>query len=305
MLVRRFTLGLCAVSALAVAGPALAQSDVRIAVGTVNSTQSCQYFREYEGSSASVFASEYRRFWGYARRNAASARVSSWRSWVWRDCQTNFETLRHSLAAALASTGRITVGSGGYRLDVTISDVSETPPAQSRPVRGDTAYHTSWGTASVNLSYTVHDRTGAAIDGGNIRKQIEMGRTLNTENLRMRTMEPGEAVYDLLQQEASDAVARAVVFDIDPITVTAVDGPRIEVNYGGPLLSLGDILLVEKSEGVGTIRYRVTSAGAGRSVAEVDGDNDTYAINPGNQATFVEADSDAANGRRYERVRLP
>ncbi|WP_137679432.1 hypothetical protein [Aurantiacibacter suaedae] len=305
MLARSLAFALCVLSGAAVAGPALAQSDVRIAVGTVTSTQTCQYFREYEGSSASVFASEYRRYWGYAARNRESATVSSWRSWVWRDCQTNFENLRHSLSAALASTGRLAVGGGGYRLDVTISNVSETPPEQSRPVRGDTAYHTSWGTASVNLSYTVHDRTGTAVDGGNIRKQIEMGRTLNTENIRLRTMEPGEAVYDLLQQEAADSVARAVVFDIDPITVTAVDGPRIEVNYGGPLLSLGDILLVEKSEGIGAIRYRVTSAGANRSVAEVDGDNDIYAINPGNLASFVEADSDASNGRRYERVRLP
>lgn len=284
---------------------AQAQGGVEIEVGAVTSTQSCQYFREYEGSRLSVFDSEYRRAWGYAAARRSGATLTTWRSWVWRDCQTNFATLRHSLEAALASTGRLVVGPGDYQLDVTISDVSETPPPQRRPVQGDRAYYTSWGTASVNASYTVRDSSGRMIDGGNIRKQIEMGRTLDTNRMQTRTMEPGEAVYDLLQQEMADTIARAVVFDIDPMEVTAVDGDLIEVNYGQPLLSLGDILLVEKSRGIGTIRFRVTSAMSNRSVAEVDGNIDTSDIDPGNPVTFVEADSDAANGRRYRRTRLP
>lgn len=290
---------------LGLTAPAAAQSGIAIDVDNVTSTQTCQYFREYEGSYASVYDAEYRRVWGYASARRTSATVATWRSWVWRDCQSNFETLRHALEAALASTGRLTVGPGDYSLDVTISDVSETPPPNRRPVRGDNAYYTSWGTASVNVSFTVRDARGNIIDGGNIRKQIEMGRTLDTNALRVRTMEPGEAVYDLLQQEVSDAVARAVVFEIDPIEVTAVEGDLIEVNYGSPLLSLGDLLQVDKTRGVGALQYRVITTRSDSAVAQIQCDNDPSDIDPGNRASYIENDSDENNSRCMRRVRLP
>ena len=300
-------LTLCALSLVTglAAQPAIAQSGVGINVGSVSSPRTCQYFREYESTYASAFNAEYRRAWGYRASSRSGATVATWRSWIVKDCQTNFATLRHSLEAALASTGRLTVRPGDYVLDVTISDVSETPPPRRRPVRGSDSYHTSWGTASVNVSYTVRSRNGDTIDGGNIRKKIEMGRTLDTSTLRVRTMEPGEAVYDLMQQEVADTIARSVVMKIDPMKVTAVERYKIEVNYGKPLLKLGSLLQVDKSRGIGAVKYRVISTSNGRAVAEVAGNADTSDIDPGNLVTFVEADSAEANGRVMERVRIP
>jgi hypothetical protein len=282
-----------------------AQDRTVITVGQVNTTQSCEYFREYAGTSVSARQSSIEAGRGYIAAQRSSVNASSWRSWIVRDCQDNFPSLRNSLEAAIASTGRLAVGPRGMRLEMTISDVSETGRPAGIPAGGPNDYSTSWGTALVTVAYTVFDSGGRSVHGGVLTKSIEMGRTISTANIRGRNMQPGEAVYDLIQQEVALAVARGVAFDIAPMQVLAVDGPLIEVNYGQPLLELGSILLVDKERGIGTIRYRVTSARAGTSVAEMDGDNDPNAIGVGSIATFVEEDSDAANGRRYQRVRLP
>lgn len=295
-----------ALAGLLLAGvPAAAQGPVAVNVGTIESTRTCTYFRNYEGSRLTVSESEYARVWGAAAARRFYAAHTTWRSYVVRDCQNNFETLRSTIEAALASTGRLTSGRGGYTLDVTISDISSTPPATNRPVSGDNAYRTSWGTATASVSYTLRDSSGASVDGGVFTKRIEMSRTLDTDRMRVRTSEPGAAVYDLMQNEVSMQIAREVAFAIDPMVVTAVEGDLIEVNYGAPLLSLGDQLDVKRSRGVGAIRYRVISTTDYDATAQVDGDNDTFEVDPGNEVTYVEGDSDAANARRYRRQPLP
>jgi transcription elongation GreA/GreB family factor len=73
----------------------------------------------------------------------------------------------------------------------------------------------------------------------------------------------------------------------------------------GALLQQSSIIDVRKSQGLGAIRYRVISATDRNATAEIDGDNDTSAIDIGNLATFIEDDSDAASARRFKRKRLP
>lgn len=284
---------------------ARAQEQAAVNIGTVDTPMSCSYFRNYEGSRLAYSESEYARWWGAAAARRYYAAHTTWRSWVVKDCQSNFQTLRHSLEAALASSGRITTGPGGYTLNITISDIGETAPANNQPVRGENSYRTSWGTAVVTASYTLLDRSGATIDGGMITKRVEMSRTLDTNRIRVNTYEPGESVYDLVQSAVAKAIARDVVFAIDPVIVTAVEGNLIEINYGQPLVALGDRLDVDRSRGIGSLRYRVISATNYSATAEVDGDSDTSDIDPGNEVTFVEGDSDAANARRYRRVPLP
>jgi len=299
-------------TALALAGgvalsqtPAVAQQVYAVNVGNITSTQSCEYFRNYEGSRLTVSEAEYARVWGAAAARSYYATHTTWRSYVVKDCQENFQTLRNSLTAALASTGRLTSGPSGYTLNVTISDIGQTPPAQPKPVRGNNSYQTSWGTALATVSFTLLDSSGSTVDGGVFTKKIEMSRTLNTNRMNVRVSEPAASVYDLIQQEVSLAIARDVSFAVDPLRVIAVEDDLIEVNYGRPLLKIGDRLDVKMTGRIGALRYRVTKASENDAIAMMDGDNDPSSIQPGNQVTFIEADSDAANGRRFRRKRLP
>ena len=286
------------------AAPASAQDRVAVNIGTVTSTQTCTYYRNYSGSSLRYSESEYARWWGAAAARRYYLSHTTWHSWVYKDCVTNFQNLRNTVDAALASTGRLTTGGGGYTLDITISDIGQTPPANTRPVRGENSYRTSWGTATATVSYTLRDPSGRNVDGGVLTKKVEMSRTLNTDNLQVRTSEPGASVYDLMQNEVALNIARDVAFAIDPMRVIAVEGDLIEINYGRPLLSLGDRLDVKKTRGIGSLRYRVISAGENDAVAEIDGNNDTSDIEPGNEVTFIEGDSDAANARRIRGKRI-
>ncbi len=285
--------------------PASAQDETRVRVGSITAGQSCTTYRNYSGTRLTYSEAEYARYWGAAAARRYYATHTTWRSWVVKDCQDNFTSLRGTVEASLASTGRITVGRGGYVLDIQISNISSTPPATRQPVRGDASYRTSWGTALVTADYTLRDRNGDTVDGGVITKRIEMSRTIDTNRMSVSVSEPGAAVYDLMQNEVALAVAREVTFTLEPPRVIAVEGDRIEINYGRPLVTLGDRLDVRKTRGVGSIRYRVVSASDRDAVAEVDGDNDTFDIEPGNLVTFIEKDSDAANSRRFQRRRLP
>ncbi|MCK0128174.1 hypothetical protein [Erythrobacter sp. F6033] len=295
---------LAAAATLGAGGVGHAQERVSVNVGTITSTQTCAYFRNYSGSRLRYSEAEYARWWGAAAARNYYLSHTTWSSWVYKDCQTNFQNLRNTVEGALASTGRLTTGRGGYTLDITISDIGQTPPANSRPVRGENSYRTSWGTATATVSFTLKDSAGRNIDGGVLTKRIEMSRTLNTDTLRVRTSEPGASVYDLMQNEVALSLARDVTFAIDPMRVVGVEGDLIEINYGRPMLQLGDRLDVKKTRGIGSLRYRVISASETDAVAEIDGNNDTSDIEPGNTVTFIEKDSDAANARRLQGKRI-
>lgn len=284
---------------------ATAQDRFTVQVGTITSTKSCTTYRNYEGSRLSYSESEYARYWGAAAARRYYAAHTTWRSWVVKDCQDNFRTLRSSIEASLASTGRITVARGGYTLDVTISDVSADPPATSRPVRGEASYRTSWGKALVTANFTLRDRGGASVDGGIMTKRIEMSRTLDTNNIRVRVSEPGGAIYDLIQNEVALQIAREVTFGLEPVEVIGVEGDRVEINYGRPLVNVGDQFDVEQLRRIGAVRFRVITAGDRTSVAQVRGDVDPSDVDIGSAVSFVEADSDAANARVLRRNRLP
>lgn len=300
--------GLIAILAglFALAGsPVRAQELAAVQIGSVTATQSCTYWRNYEGSSLVYSEAEYARYWGAAAARSYYAAHTTWRSWVEKDCQSNFQTLRSAIEAAIASTGRLTVGRGGYTLDVTISDISADPPATNQPVSGDAAYRTSWGKAVVTANYTLRDRSGSSVDGGVITKRIDMSKTIDTNRMSVRASEPGGAVYDLIQNEVALQIAREVTFTIDPIQVIGVEGDRVEINYGRPLVELGDQLDIEKIRGIGAVRFRVISASDRTAIAQVRGDVDVSDVDVGSGVTFIEADSDAANARVLRRNRLP
>lgn len=278
---------------LACAAPAQAQSSAHFTIGEISSKEECKYFLESEYQRAAVATP-----WLYASK-------TSWRSWWVKDCVSRFQTMRSSLEAALASTGRFTVGPGGYRISVTIQDVSGGGSAPNNPPVGDRGYAFSKTGIYTSFTVTVTDRNGKVVHGGLATKVVETGARIDADGTYAATSMTGDAVYGVLQNEIALAIARIVAFKIIPLTVVETDGDRIALNYGAPFLKLGSSLSVPSGSGLRAIRFLVVSAGSGVAIAEVDGDVDTSNIKVGAVATFAEEDDPAANGRRYDRVKLP
>ena len=276
------------------AEPARAQDQRHISIGYIHAKETCRYFREYEGAAAAIATPR------------AAAFAAAWRSWIVKDCENQFATLRASLESALASTGRFAVGRNGYKVSMSLSGISESDQAPRVPVaRRPGEYHIGQSWISVALDVTVEDERGRVIFGGPLLKQVRTGFAMSTQGEYVADSRTGDAVYGELQQEVALAVARLVTFRIDPLKVTGMDGTGIRTNYGSPLLKQGAIVEVETDNGARRLRYRVTSANADYALAEMDGDNHPAGISVGAHATLIEQDDPAANGRRYRRVSLP
>lgn len=288
----RFVMAAAALSGVAMSSGAQAQGS-QFSIGSISTTQACQYFQNVDYHRDAVAAP-----WFYASH-------VSWRTWWVKDCVDNFQTMRSSLEAALASTGKFTVGRGGYRIDVTIGDVSGGGGAPDNPAIGPRGFAVSKTGMLATFTVTVKDRSGQVIYGGLSSKTIETGVHVDAGNLHASSSMTGDAVYGVMQNELALAIARIVAFKIEPLRVTQADGERIRLNYGSPFLKLGTLVEVGGEDSVYAIKYNVVSASNGNAVAEVDGDNDTASIRAGMQATMIEADDPAANGRRYNRIRLP
>ncbi|WP_293901125.1 hypothetical protein [Phenylobacterium sp.] len=266
-----------------------------IGVGRITSERTCNLYQESEGRSA-VVVSPY-----------VIAAASSWRTWLVRDCVDNFASIRTSLEAALASSGKFIVKPGGatYVVSGRISDVGgEGGPAPGAPSSRD-GYSISSSKMFVNMDVTVRDAAGRIVYGALLTKSLETGSDISTGGFRATSSQSGQALYTQLQHEVALAVARQVAFHLVPMRVTGGDGRQIQLSYGAPMLTLGTIVMATSADGATTLRYNVTSAGAGMATAQLDGDGDPSRIGPGSIATVIEADDPAANGRRFKRVELP
>jgi len=274
--------------------PAQAAPRRIIAIGTVHTTKSCTTYLMGSGRDR-VGVTPYS---AYAE--------SSWRTWLVKDCQTNFATMRTSLEAALAASGAFAVGQGGYRVNLTVSDIGEQARASvNTPGYSPEAYAVGSGTLYVALDLTITDRAGRSVYGGLITKRIETGSYSGANGFATADLQSGEGVYSVLQHEAALAAARAVAFHIAPLQVTARSGKMVRLNYGAPLLPFGGQVDVRSGDGFDRLRYRVTSADAGEAVAELEGDGVGADIQPGTLATYVEDDAPTANARRTRREELP
>jgi hypothetical protein len=275
------------------AAPAAAQR-AQITVGTVRSAQTCTVYQASAGRSALV-VTPY-----------VIAAASSWRTWLYKDCVQNFATMRTSLEAALAASGKFAVGRGGYVVGLTVSEVSGGGgPAPNAPDMGRGGFSISSSGMMVTLDVTVRDRAGRVVYGGVLTKRLETGSSIKVDGFTADSSASGEAVYGQLQHEIALAAARLVAFHVIPPRITGGDGHEINLNYGAPFLQLGTNLQATSADGRAALRYTVTSATADTAIAEVDGDGDQSRIGPDSIVTIFEADDPAANGRRMRRVELP
>ena len=283
------------VAVFAASGATAQSRGASIAVGRFSSEKSCSLYQESAGRSAMV-VTPY-----------TLAAASSWRTWLVRDCVDNFASIRASLEAALASSGKFVVKPTGAAYSITgrISDVGGdggTAPDAPMPEGG---FSVSSRQMFVNLDLSLKDAAGRTVYGVLLTKHLETGSTIKTSGYYSSSASSGQGLYTQLQHEVALAAARLIAFHITPLRVVGGDGRQVQLNYGSPLLTLGTMVQATSLDGSTMVRYTVTSSGPGSAIAEVDGDGDTSRITPGSLAVVMEADDPASNGRRMKRVELP
>ena len=121
----------CAALAACLAGATAAQAEPRmtsVVIGRVTAEKTCTLYQESSGTAALL-----------ATRHMLAA-SESWRTWLVKDCVDNFATMRASLEAALASTGKFSVktGGAGYTVSAVVSQVGgdDGPIPDGPPVGG-------------------------------------------------------------------------------------------------------------------------------------------------------------------------
>lgn len=290
----RFVCGTIFALLLALPQGAMAQSGPTFSVGRVASAQTCTVYREYAGKAGLVVTP-----W-------AVGAYSSWRSWLVKDCVTNFASMRQSLQAALAASGgvRTREGGGRYVISGTVSavDGGGARPAPDAP--DGKSYAISSNLMTVNMDITVRDAAGRIVFGGLLTKTIEVGSDIKVDGFRATSNMSGEAAYTRLQHEVALAVARMVVFHFNPLRVIDVNGRVVRLNYGAPLLSAGMNLQAIGNDGQPII-LRVVAAGGGVASAEARGDGDLRSLPADGIVTAIEVDDPANNIQVFRRVDLP
>lgn len=273
-----------------------AQGLQTVTIGKISSEKSCSLYEMSAGRSTTIATPR------------VLATASEWRTWLVRDCIDNFASLRTSLEAALAASGKFIVkpSGGAYTVSARISDVSGGDGGEPAiPPVGDGGFSVSSSRMFVNMDVTVKDAAGRTIHGGLFTKSLETGAAAEVGDFRTSSSRSGQALYGQLQHEVALAAARSVAFRLAPMRVVGGGGRQIRLNYGAPLLSLGAVVAVTSPDGASTARYLVSVAGQGSATADADGDGAFAAIAPGATAVLIEPDDPAANGRRLRRVDLP
>lgn len=230
-----------------------------------------------------------------------------WGNWLVIECRKNFPQFRERLQSAIAESGTLSLftQAGGTDLPapryVVTGRITGLGVTTSRASAED--YCIGRATVAASLDLRMRDAvTGAVVYGGTIIKNVEIGSHVVAGGSDCGTNAPSQASYATVQRETALAAARALAFRVSPLRVSGIQGRKIALNYGAPMLSLG--MIVEVPDGFGTpVRYRVTGSMAQRSVAVPTGDGGEVVT--GTVANVVESDDPAANGRRFEKVELP
>ncbi|CAM3158380.1 hypothetical protein SPAN111604_07380 [Sphingomonas antarctica] len=293
------------VLAAALTSPALAQDHpVIVSIGSVTSEKTCTTYqlawgREAmvsSGRSVGVAAGDY----AVGASRSATAYAAAWGTDLVKDCVANFPRLRASMRDALASSGKVRVGTGGLVLNASLSATGEAGMAIERDGISDNRQD-----ALVNVRWSLNDRAGRTVAGGLLTKRVSLSSDLSTDNGSFSQSEQSGSAYGRLQSDAALAVARAISFHYAPLRVTDVDDRRVRLNYGTPFLTQGATVLIPNRRGMGTIKAYIETAADGYALAEVDGSGTMDDVAIGTTVQFVEADDPAANKNRHERVDLP
>ena len=206
----------------------------------------------------------------------------------------------------MASSGKFAQRPGGYVITGHLSRVSgDGGPAPSAPDMGPGGFSITSSSMFVTMDFSVKDARGRIVYGDVVTKKIEVSSDINVNGFRATSSQGGPGLYGVLQKELSQTIARKIAFHFVPLEVIGTEGTEIQLNYGAPLLALGQIVQATAPDGSAVARYRVTSASSGSALAELEGDGRYARIVPGSQAIVIENDDPAANGPRFKRTPLP
>lgn len=276
----------------------------RIAMGAVTSAETCTTYELRWGKESFAAAGRTGAVAGGGMlaygASAAMAYRREWGSELVRDCVNNFAELKQSIRDALASSGRIAIGNGGYSLDVSVSPTGSATRSIARNDMTDTLEE-----VTVQVSFSLRERSGRSGFGGTFTKKIPLSADLSTDYGSFASSTDSLSAYASLQRSLALAVARAVTFHFDPLRVTDVEKRRVRLNYGAPLIEQGNSLLIPTRRGMSQIKAEIVSIGTDFAIAEIDGSGTMDDVAIGTSIRLVEPDDPAANSRRYDHVELP
>jgi hypothetical protein len=296
-----------------------------IKVGTIEAAEKCTFYQGIRynskttasGSSSGYVAgsgSGYANGYGaggsssYAaggRSSYAASNTTSLETYFVKDCVKDFEGIRTAIQASLASTGTIIVAPGGYTISGRIEDVVPTASGFAEQTIDGQGYGTMSEGLKVTMSIIIADNAGRIIFGEPITAEIETGSVSKVRGTVGANVSSGEGLYSLLQRQVALVAAKKVAFHFNPLLVSQGNGKNIQLNYGSPLLEVGNMVSVTSIDGSSAATYRITSVSQGSSLARQIGDAETSAILAGSRASVIERGDPAANQSRLQKVELP
>jgi hypothetical protein len=289
--------------------PAQAQTKLLLSVAPITTTQECHL---YQGTSGSLSTHSQSAAGVYSDRHGVGAIAASesdatlnWTTFFYKDCANHFEGIRIAMQSALASSGEVTVGGGGLVLKGRLENVVTTGSQfQDQSITGN-RYGVNNSGMLVTFNVTVADRAGRIVFGAPVSTEIETGSAVGSRGTYASSSISGEGVYAVLQQQVAKAAARAVAFHFRPMQVVNNSGQNIQLNYGAPLLEVGQIVSVTSPDGSASMRYRISSVGEQTALAQMQGGGgDDSRIVPGSRAAVLES-GDPALREGMQRVELP
>lgn len=241
------------------------------------------------------------------RTDSDCSAMASWGPWLAVECREQFPQMRTSLQSALLESNRIrlsTTRAGRESIHpslIVTASVSGLGQSTSRSAAAD--YCVAGTRVRAIMDYRVRKSSGGeVVFGGNVSKSVEVASHAVAGAGGCHAYVPSQADYRQLQQELALAVARDIVFKLEPLRVSGLSGQGVVLNYGSPLLKLGMAVEISDSRGV-PVRFRVSNAGQDSSIAQPTGARSPIAIDA--IARLIEDDDPANNARRFERVELP
>jgi len=306
---------------------AYAQSENKVAikVGTIKAAEQCTFYQgirynskssssgsssAYASGSGSGYAGAYgvggsAQFSAGGRSSYRESNTTSLETYFVKDCVSNFEGIRSAMQAALASSGAVIVGAGGYTLAGRIEEVVPVASGFAEKATYGQAYGSAKEGLKVTMSVTVADRAGRIVFGAPVTAEIETGSASTVRGTVQADVSSGEGRYSLLQREVAMMAARRVAFHFSPLVVVGGGGKNVRLNHGGALLEAGTMISIMSLDGSSAATYRITAAGDGNSFAQQIGDANSAGVLPGSKAYVIEKNDPAANQSVLQRVELP
>lgn len=230
---------------------------------------------------------------------------SWWGWWLVLECRNNFLAIRSRLEAALAESGQVTVAGEGrngrlpaFEIRGVVTELGTSAQSFATSDSASTVQR-AVGRMDVGLLERSSNRIVVA---KTVTASVVMNSASATDIDRGGSAMSPRAVYDEIQRKLALGAARMVAFHERPLAVTSIDGRDIVLNYGGSLVPIGTLVMVQPPSGR-PVRYRVVTSGSTGAIAELDGDPGRIAI--GSTVDFIDEDDPQSNGRRFRRQELP